>query len=512
MFGLPMPPWEYVAGGRHVVTEVSGRDRPLFFKRPVVPQISAGTSTDQPQTVPLKAHGVVPYSKTPPGMQSPGSATGSPVKKKKAASVALPSPAAAGEAAEVVQGLNSRTVSCQTDYRENEMQTDPYTPDYYVEDGKNPEMLAVMTLTWGDGLPAGLAEVEMIDRVRRRKQVELGLPQGNDDAAMQERLVQLEALEQVEWNEREQHIRRLQNERLKHTAEALAERETKREEASAERIEKVKQQKMEQIARKKDQFTAKRQKLTRLLEATYANPTQKAQKRDLISDHAKHGNRGKPVESMSLVEKMTTTNYDVRPTLLGFPEGVQDLERTEAPRIERIRRQDMEPPTDIIFETLTTNYKKRQAKQVIKDLEFANQTILKSKQGPSVTTSVQELYRATPRLIRPDTPTLVLEGDEEEAKEEALVLLQRLLRGRSVQNDFFEGKERCRGLIEELQAAQKAKDSEHKYKAIIEQEEAQAKQVRTTEGIVDSILGDTVYTTMDYLAKELVRQREAAKF
>lgn len=520
MFGLPLPPREYVGGGRNVVTEISGRDRPLFFKRPVVPQISTSGSLEQQSAfVPLKAHGVVPYSKfqTQGGGLSPtavAAGTGSPPKKKAASAMIMMSSsmdtsvAVASETADATQ----RTVSCQTDYRENEMQTDPYTPDYYVEDGKNPEMLAVMTLTWGDGLPAGLAEVEMIDRVRRRKKVELSLPQGNDDASMQERLVQLEALEQIEWNEREEHIKRLQSERLKHTAEALALRETKREEASAERIERVKQEKMEQMAHKKAQFTAKRHKLTRMLEATYANPTEKAERRDIITDHSKHGNRGKPVESTSLVEKMTTTNYDVRPTLLGFPEGVQDLERTEAPRIERIRKQDMQPPADIIFENLTTNYKKRQAKQVIEDLEFANQTILKSKQGPAVTTSVQDLYRATPRLIRPDTPTLVLEGDEEEAKEEALVLLQRLLRGRSVQNDFFEGKERCRGLIEELQAAQKAKDSEHKYKALMEQEETQAVQARLTEGVIDSIQGDIVYSTMDYLAKELIRQREAAKF
>ena len=35
----------------------------------------------------------------------------------------------------------------------------------------------------------------------------------------------------------------------------------------------------------------------------------------------------------------------------------------------------------------------------------------------------------------------------------AVVLLQRLIRGRAVQNLFFEGRERCRGLICELQAA-----------------------------------------------------------
>lgn len=34
-----------------------------------------------------------------------------------------------------------------------------------------------VTLTHEEGLPAGLAEVEMIDRIRRRRDVELSLPQ-----------------------------------------------------------------------------------------------------------------------------------------------------------------------------------------------------------------------------------------------------------------------------------------------------------------------------------------------
>jgi hypothetical protein len=81
-----------------------------------------------------------------------------------------------------------------------------------------------------------------------------------------------------------------------------------------------------------------------------------------------------------------------------------------------------------------------------------------------------------------------------------------------VQNDFFEGKERCHGLIEELQAAQKAKESEHKYQHLIADEKFKEKQENIVDGVIDAIQGDIVYTTLDYLAKELIRQREAAKF
>ena len=60
------------------------------------------------------------------------------------------------------------------------------------------------------------------------------------------------------------------------------------------------------------------------------------------------------------MEKAVSTNYDVRPTLLGFPEGVEDLERTEAPQIQKVKKKDLLPPEDIIFDKLPTHYKKRQ--------------------------------------------------------------------------------------------------------------------------------------------------------
>lgn len=41
-------------------------------------------------------------------------------------------------------------VGVQTDYRETETQTDPYSPDYLVQPGKKPtELLQLATLTWG---------------------------------------------------------------------------------------------------------------------------------------------------------------------------------------------------------------------------------------------------------------------------------------------------------------------------------------------------------------------------
>lgn len=45
------------------------------------------------------------------------------------------------------------TVGVQTDYRENEAQTDPYSPDYVIRPGTTPsELLQLATLTWGTAI------------------------------------------------------------------------------------------------------------------------------------------------------------------------------------------------------------------------------------------------------------------------------------------------------------------------------------------------------------------------
>ena len=43
----------------------------------------------------------------------------------------------------------TKTMMTQTDYRDSEAQTDPYTPEYVVRPGSAPELLTLATLSWG---------------------------------------------------------------------------------------------------------------------------------------------------------------------------------------------------------------------------------------------------------------------------------------------------------------------------------------------------------------------------
>ena len=49
----------------------------------------------------------------------------------------------------------TRTMATQTDYRDQETQTDPYSPEYKVVPGEAPEILTLAALRHGRGLPAG---------------------------------------------------------------------------------------------------------------------------------------------------------------------------------------------------------------------------------------------------------------------------------------------------------------------------------------------------------------------
>lgn len=44
----------------------------------------------------------------------------------------------------------SHTVGTQTDYRDGETQTDPFSPEYVVPSGSIPELLTLASLTWGE--------------------------------------------------------------------------------------------------------------------------------------------------------------------------------------------------------------------------------------------------------------------------------------------------------------------------------------------------------------------------
>ena len=51
----------------------------------------------------------------------------------------------------------------QSRFRESYAQTDPFTPQFTTYEGENPEVLDLVHMKYGSGLPATMEEMEYID-------------------------------------------------------------------------------------------------------------------------------------------------------------------------------------------------------------------------------------------------------------------------------------------------------------------------------------------------------------
>ncbi|KAL3315706.1 Cilia- and flagella-associated protein 91 [Cichlidogyrus casuarinus] len=110
----------------------------------------------------------------------------------------------------MVAHVGRRSIGTQTIYRESEVQTDPYSPEVVLKPGSKPEVLSLAALNYGNGLPAGVHEVEMILRQRHRNEVEASLPKlkdiFNDPVKIAERRRVLDELDAADWAYREKEI------------------------------------------------------------------------------------------------------------------------------------------------------------------------------------------------------------------------------------------------------------------------------------------------------------------
>ena len=93
-------------------------------------------------------------------------------------------------------------------YRESEAQTDPYTPNYQVPEGENPEILTIAHLRWGEGLPATFDELETIEMNRERIAFEWALPPTSDEASFSLRKRLMKDQEEREWGKRDNEIKK----------------------------------------------------------------------------------------------------------------------------------------------------------------------------------------------------------------------------------------------------------------------------------------------------------------
>lgn len=435
---------------------------------------------------------------------------------------------------EVEETGATRSVGVQTKFRESQTQTDPYTPDYTVRPGAEPEILTLATLSHGVGLPAGLAEIEMIERAREKREFENQLPAITDEASFELRRKMMEEQELREWAQREAEIDSLQAERLDLLQTAIRERDQENDFLAEQRMEALRQSKLEEkdaaimnIQRHRIKMLRKLSKSRKTVLPPDQPPGARTKRRDIIQEYANFGSTVyAPVTRLGRHPDRGADSFEVQPADLASLPGLTGLEAS-LPR--SLTTTLVHKPAKGVTsgggggagggtalrsaaarkEAAITGHLARMD-AVIKTAKLTASGQLPATAQSSQTVLLPSWRRKTEKTVRPATPRV---PDVDPAADElanAVITIQKLLRGRAVQNTMFEGKEKRRELIRELYESERSLAAQTQ-RVDEEEEEREQRRVRVLEGAMDTVQGEVVSYLLDYLSKELVRMQQRGR-
>ncbi|CAH3188240.1 unnamed protein product [Porites evermanni] len=466
---VQVPPKDYP----HV--PVSGQDRYKYFRRPIIPFLQ-----QVPPDVFLQSSRLDPLAGPELEAERP------------------PTPA-------------TRTVEVQTDYRDSETQTDPYTPEYVVRPGSQPELLTLATLSYGHGLPAGLAEVEMIERARAKRAWEATLPALNDTENLEKRKKMMDEQERREWAFREQEIEKLQEARLEVLKRILEQREEDHAELNTKRLDRLWSNKQQEKEKKFQRIQTEHIKTVRKLNEKRRTVEGKLERRQIVQDYSNYDSQTyAPISRVGVFLDRGSEQFNVKSYHLNTYQGLLELEASLPDFVTQPRIQAPKPKSS----GKGGFVKRKQRRQ--RELEEVANAIELAKRPPEPEKPLKFLVKVEKPIPRPPTPSVEIPSQFEEEEELALIFLQKVLRGRAIQNMMFEGKEKRLELIQELrsthalqQAGQMEKRNERQSVLSLQR---QRRLDTNKESFVEEALaqmeGSTLADMFDFLSKELIRLQE----
>uniref|UniRef100_A0A8D0FXP5 Cilia- and flagella-associated protein 91 n=1 Tax=Strix occidentalis caurina TaxID=311401 RepID=A0A8D0FXP5_STROC len=394
-----------------------------------------------------------------------------------------------------VFGPKLRTLGTQTDYRDGEAQTDPYSPEYVVPSGSVPELLTLATLTWGRGLPAGLVEVEMIERAREKRAWEATLPAMDSASQITKRRKMMEDMERKEWAFREQEIEKLQEVRLEVLKKLLRRREENQNKLDAKRLDdhwqnhqKVKEEKIKKI----------QHDWLRKLIAKGNNVMGKLERRDIIKEYTDFASQTyAPLSRIGYFPDNHSERYVVKNLYLNTFAGLCELEASLPDSVTQVKIEAPKPK----YTTTKTGFIKRSAKLEV-ELAQIHQALLEKKNKVKEPKKPLHFLEKVERPVpRPPTPIL-----EKPSIVSGLVLM-------------FEGKEKRLELIQELRTTHALQEDgqlllkakEQMTQALQQQHDLQMHKLSSVENHLAREEGRALANTFDFLSKELVRLQEERK-
>ncbi|XP_076244918.1 cilia- and flagella-associated protein 91 [Calliopsis andreniformis] len=400
-----------------------------------------------------------------------------------------------------------KTVATQTDYRDSEAQTTPWEPPYRIKAGHNPETLAIAHLSWNHGLPPGVHELEVINRMRAKKAWEAALPPMDTQENVKLRTAIITALEIDEWAYRESEIQAIMDYRLELMEEITKSREYEREKKVQGRFDRLKNFLSERRDREVNNIKHNLKRELRKLRKKHQHKQQG--KRDIIEEHADPASE-LYAPQMRHGENPQRRHEVIRKDLLKdtYIESVGKINTLPnwLPTYEELKAVKPPPkPSDLCIRE--TRWTEEKLKQLHSDLKAIRLNV-----KPIETSTLLKRKYKPPAL--PSTPYKTCTENINDAQiDQFSTLIQKLIRGRAIQCMMFEGRNRCRELIEELQSShgleegnkkKRQKEKEHMIELQRLQNRKSMQEERLCE-VLNYLEGMTISEMLDFLSKELIR-------
>ncbi|XP_047130321.1 cilia- and flagella-associated protein 91 isoform X1 [Hydra vulgaris] len=403
----------------------------------------------------------------------------------------------------------TRSVAIQTDYRESDTQTDPYSPEYVIRPGSHPELLTLATLCYEHGLPAGLAEVEIIERARAKRAWESTLPPLSNTEMYEERRKMMADHEAKEWAFRESQIEKLQQAKLQVFQRLLKDKENKNNDLKSKYLGRLRMKKLQEKEAKVKKIRAEHIKMLRKLNHKHENVEGKLERRDILKDYSDPGSEVyAPLSRNGVFLDKGSEHFKVNSSYLSTYQGLLELEESlpdclmnpkiEVPKLSSARGS-----------TMNRNYRR----QVELDVIAKESKTVKEEKEAKPLRFVVKIEKPIPR---PPTPTVITPNLEEEDKELAIIFLQKIIRGRAIQNMMFAEKERRKELINELRSThalqkEQMKQRNHEKSMMLSKQHHQKlneEQELIVNEYLDRIEGECLGELLNFLSKELIRFQE----
>ncbi|KAI0230091.1 Cilia- and flagella-associated protein 91 [Lamellibrachia satsuma] len=410
------------------------------------------------------------------------------------------------------QAPKHRTICTQTDYRDESAQTDPYSPDYVIKPGVQPELLTLATLSYGCGLPAGLAEVEMIERARAKRVWEATLPPLSDVTQHEKRKKMMEDMEHIEWKLREQEIEKLQEARLAMLKRLLKQREEHHQELNSKRLDRLWAKKQEVKDVKIKQIRNNHIKAIRKMTIERKTIEGGMHRRDIVSDYSDYSSQVyAPLARIGVFLDRGSEQYVVKSRYLASYQGLLELENALPDFVTQPRVKAPKPR--VIPKQGYVRRKYRRERELAEIYELIKEQAKRCEEPPKPLRYLQKIEKPIPR---PPTPTVNIPDHIEEEKELGIIFLQQLIRGRAVQNMMYEGKQKRLELIDELRsthALQLAEQQTQKQEKLATRAlQRQRRLHEHKESVIDKVMseleGESLGDMLDFLSKELIRLQE----